>query len=51
MVSAKFTPFTTTDLTMSGGPYGNNAYQLIQMHLHWGCGKEKGSEHAFDGIV
>lgn len=37
-------------LTISGGPYGNENYQLKQIHFHWGEHNEKGSETSIDGV-
>ena len=34
---------------ISGGFYEENVYQFLQMHLHWGCSDETGSEHLIDG--
>ena len=45
----KFTPNDASELRMSGGPYGDESYQLLQAHLHWGCTDDAGSEHAING--
>jgi len=46
--SAKFTPFTVKNLTITGGPL-SSTYQLAQFHFHWGCTDLTGSEHTIDG--
>ncbi len=38
-----FTPIDASGLRVSGGPYGGNSYQLLQVHLHWGCTDDVGS--------
>jgi hypothetical protein len=45
----KFTPTSSSSLTITGGPYGTNTYQLAQFHFHWGCDNTKGSEHTING--
>ena len=31
------------------GPLGRNVYKLEQLHFHFGCDDNKGSEHTVDG--
>ena len=40
-------PSGTAKLT--GGPLGRNVYKLEQLHFHFGCDDNKGSEHTVDG--
>ncbi|PFX25452.1 Carbonic anhydrase 2 [Stylophora pistillata] len=35
--------------TLTGGPLGNSVYKLQQMHIHFGCENNKGSEHTVNG--
>ena len=48
-ILAQFTPSNPTPLTMTGGPYGSNVYQLASFHFHWGCNNGEGSEHTING--
>ena len=32
-----------------GGPFGNEQYQFLQLHFHWGSDDTKGSEHTIKG--
>ena len=48
-ILAQFTPSNPTPLTMTGGPYGSNVYQLASFHFHWGCNDGEGSEHTING--
>ena len=34
---------------LSGGPLGYNKYKLQQLHLHFGCKDDEGSEHTVNG--
>ena len=46
----KFSPFVNNeDITLCGGPLGNETYLFGQFHLHWGSEGNKGSEHTLDG--
>ena len=47
--TAQFTPTDTSDLQITGGPYGSDTYQLAQFHFHWGCSDLEGSEHTING--
>ena len=33
---------------LTGGPL-TEAYQILQLHFHWGSDDTKGSEHTLDG--
>ena len=33
---------------LTGGPLGNNKYKLQQLHFHFGCKDDEGSEHTVD---
>ncbi|XP_078350044.1 carbonic anhydrase 2-like isoform X2 [Oculina patagonica] len=35
--------------TLTGGPLGDSKYKLQQLHFHFGCQDNKGSEHTVDG--
>ena len=35
--------------TITGGSLGNNVYNLLQFHFHWGGDDKVGSEHTVDG--
>lgn len=35
--------------SLTGGPLGDNTYELLQFHVHFGCVNERGSEHKLDG--
>merc|ERR1712025_50527 len=35
--------------TLTGGPLGEDTYQLVQFHAHWGGENSRGSEHTVDG--
>lgn len=35
--------------TLTGGPLGKSVYKLEQLHFHFGCENNKGSEHTVDG--
>ena len=35
---------------LSGGPL-SEAYQILQLHFHWGKDNTKGSEHTYDGAA
>ena len=35
--------------TLTGGPLGNSVYKLQQLHFHFGCDDDKGSEHTVNG--
>ncbi len=45
-----FDPTDASELQVTGGFYEGKTYQFKQMHLHWGCTDEIGSEHLFDGV-
>ena len=34
---------------LTGGPLGKSVYKLEQLHFHFGCENNKGSEHTVDG--
>ena len=34
---------------LSGGPLGYSKYKLQQLHFHFGCKDDKGSEHTVNG--
>ena len=40
-------PKRTASLT--GGPLGDSVYKLEQLHFHFGCDDDEGSEHTVDG--
>ena len=40
-----FTPSQSNPSFLSGGVYDETQYQLLQIHLHWGCNDQAGSEH------
>ena len=40
-------PKGTTSLT--GGPLGDSVYKLEQLHFHFGCDDDEGSEHTVNG--
>jgi len=44
----KMTP-SSSDIQVSGGALGDDAYMLAQFHLHWGSAEEGGSEHVLEG--
>ena len=35
--------------SLTGGPLGNNKFELIEFHVHFGCVNERGSEHKLNG--
>ena len=35
--------------TLTGGPLGDSKYELEQIHFHFGCDDDTGSEHTVDG--
>ena len=35
--------------TITEGPLGNSVYRLEQLHFHFGCENNKGSEHTVNG--
>lgn len=45
----KFTATGTSSIT--GGPLGEDFFQLEQFHFHWGSDNKRGSEHFLDGKV
>ena len=34
---------------LTGGPLGNSKYKLQQLHFHFGCEDDRGSEHTVNG--
>jgi len=41
--------YPTQPALLTGGPLGDNTYQLAQFHAHWGGENSRGSEHTVDG--
>jgi len=39
------------DGVMTGGPLGDERYQMLQMHFHWGANVTVGSEHTINGVT
>ena len=35
--------------SLTGGPLGNNKFELLEFHVHFGCVNERGSEHKLNG--
>ena len=35
--------------SLTGGPLGNNKFDLLEFHVHFGCVNERGSEHKLNG--
>ena len=35
--------------SLTGGPLGESVYKLEQLHFHFGCDDNEGSEHTVDG--
>ena len=35
--------------SLTGGPLGNNKFELLQFHVHFGCVNKRGSEHKLNG--
>ena len=40
---------TTNVFNFTGGPFGEETYQFLQLHFHWGSNSKKGSEHMIKG--
>ena len=40
---------TTNNYNFTGGPFGNETYQFLQLHFHWGSTDSQGSEHTIRG--
>jgi len=40
---------TTNNYNFTGGPFGNETYQFLQLHFHWGSNDSLGSEHTIRG--
>ena len=47
--TAKYSVSMPNDLIIREGPYGEEEYQFLQLHFHWGSVDEQGSEHTIDG--
>jgi len=39
----------TNNFTFTGGPFGAETYQFLQLHFHWGSTNDQGSEHTIGG--
>ena len=37
------------DFFIQKGPYGDQKYQILQFHFHWGSNDYYGGEHTIDG--
>ena len=35
--------------SLTGGPLGNDKFELLEFHVHFGCVNERGSEHKLNG--
>ena len=35
--------------SLTGGPLGNNKFELLEFHVHFGCVNKRGSEHKLNG--
>ena len=35
--------------SLTGGPLGDSVFKLEQLHFHFGCENDQGSEHTVDG--
>ena len=47
----KYTVDGTSGASISGGPLpADTAYNLAQLHLHWGDKRGQGSEHTVNGM-
>jgi len=40
---------STNVFNFTGGPFGEETYQFLQLHFHWGSNSKKGSEHTIKG--
>ena len=40
---------STNVFNFTGGPFGEETYQFLQLHFHWGSDSKKGSEHTIKG--
>jgi len=47
--TVEFEASDPTALTVTGGPFGNETYNFIQLHFHWGSDDTQGSEHTVGG--
>lgn len=47
--SVQFSANMPNDYKMTGGPLGEEEYQFLQLHFHWGSDNTKGSEHTVGG--
>ena len=47
--TAKYSVSMPNDLKIREGPYGEEDYQFLQLHFHWGSVDEQGSEHTING--
>ena len=48
-ISAVFELGDGENKTITGGSLGDNVYNLLQFHFHWGANDKVGSEHTVDG--
>ena len=47
--SVKFEVGMPNNFTIKKGPYGDEEYQFLQLHFHWGSIDSQGSEHTING--
>ena len=47
--SPKFEIADSNGASLTGGPLGDKTFELLQFHVHFGCAKDRGSEHTLDG--
>ena len=45
----KVEPADSYGASLTGGPLGDNTFELLQFHVHFGCTNDRGSEHKLDG--
>ena len=47
--SPKLTIADSNGASLTGGPLGNNKFELLEFHVHFGCVNKRGSEHKLNG--
>ena len=47
--SPEVEPAHSYGASLTGGPLGDNTFELLQFHVHFSCTNDRGSEHKLDG--